>query len=496
MTDLDEITSLPTAPAAGTPPFGELAVAADAELNLVAGEWRTPRGMRGEVQYNPSTGVTTGWLTYSSPADLDEAARAAAGAAPAWAALPRGERIEALRSLRAGISRERERLVALIAREVGKPLPQARHELDMASELLESIGDEDLWAGLSGSTGGESRRSLPVGVAGGISLYHYPLLSPLWMAVPALATGNAYVLRPCTWSPLTSRALGELIDEAGLPDGVFNMVQGSLQVVDAMLAHPAIEAISYVGSGPWAHYMYARGSKRGKRVQAVGAIRQIHVVLADADPARAARSVFDSAIEYAGQRWLAGTTVVVEPGVAAPFTAALSELIEGVAIGAAYDTGVALGPVVRPERRDELDELLASEAAAGRVIARHPSVPAGGFYVAAAAARLDGPDSPLWQREIPGPVVSVLQAGRDQAVELVGASRQAAVAAVYGSPEAARAVAGRLSAAIVAVDRAPREPDPRLPSALWGGTFFGASNWGGPDGLRFFTRPQVVQGLP
>ena len=163
----------------------------------------------------------------------------------------------------------------LIAIEVGKTLAEADEEVDLCRELIDILADTDRW---------EASDRLPLGVVAGISLYHYPLLSPLWMALPALTAGNGYVLRPCTWSPVTGVVAAELVNGAGYPDGLFNVIHGSLDVVNCILEHPGLSAVSYVGSGPWAQYMVDTGSDHGKRVFAHGAVRQMHVVADDADP--------------------------------------------------------------------------------------------------------------------------------------------------------------------------------------------------------------------
>jgi malonate-semialdehyde dehydrogenase (acetylating)/methylmalonate-semialdehyde dehydrogenase len=499
MTDLDQATA--SIGQASTPPraTGATLVRPEAELNLLDGAWRQPRGVKGEAQYNPSTGATTGWLTYSSTEDVEDAVASAARAAEKWARFDRIDRLRALAAMARDVEAMADDLAQLIAGEVGKPIADARREVELSIGLIEAITQERRWAALEQRVGDEISRRLPLGIAGGISLYHFPLLSPLWMLMPAMAAGNAYVLRPCTWSPLTSVEVARVVERADLPRGAFNMIQGSLGVVDAMLAHPGLAAISYVGSGPWAHYMYEHGSRHGKRVQALGAIRQVHVVLHGADIQVAAGRIVAAATEYAGQRWLAGTTVIAETRTVDRLIAALSAEAESLEMGAADVPGVALGPVVRPDRRQDLLEVIAAERQDGRLAFERQAPDVDGFFVGPAVSLGPTPDGGrlawrLWEREVPGPIIGVVSGGTDTAAALIRECAQAVVAVVHGPAAAARSTAERLGAGIVAINRRPADADPRLPSAVWGGTFFGAASWSGADGLLFFSRPQVIEG--
>jgi malonate-semialdehyde dehydrogenase (acetylating)/methylmalonate-semialdehyde dehydrogenase len=317
----------------------------DGPQNLVDGQWRTPTGTDTEEQFDPSRGATIGSLRYGSDVDVDDAVVAASCAQREWGRRPTDERVAPLSALADAIASNRASLVALIAIEVGKTLAEANEEIDLSIDLVGMLSDPDRWD-LAG------RR--PLGVAAGISLYHYPLLSPLWMALPALTAGNAYVLRPCTWSPVTGVATAELIAAAGYPTGLFNAVHGSLDTVNCILRHPGVSAVSYVGSGPWARYMVDVGTGHGKRVHALGALRHLHVVADGADPAAAARQVCESAIGCAGQRWLAGCTVVAGATIAAKFVDELCAAAAAVRVGNSTDPATSMGPVIQQFRKREL----------------------------------------------------------------------------------------------------------------------------------------------
>lgn len=313
--------------------------------NLINGLWRPPTGTDTEPQYNPSRGTTTGTLTYSSNRDLDEAVTSASATQRSWAKVPVAERLAPLKSLGEAIRAARPSLIPLISIEVGKTLAEANEEIELSCQFIETMAQADRWETQAGS---------PLGVVAGISLYHYPLLTPLWLMLPALSAGNGYVLRPCTWSPVSSVAAAELVSNAGYPDGLLNVVHGSLDIVHSILRHPELPAISYVGSGTWAQYVVETGSAHGKRVHAHGAVRLTHTVGDDADPVASARHVCRTAVGLAGQRWLAGCTVVADSSIASSFVDALCHETTNVRVGISTDNTSSMGPVIQRFRQREL----------------------------------------------------------------------------------------------------------------------------------------------
>jgi malonate-semialdehyde dehydrogenase (acetylating) / methylmalonate-semialdehyde dehydrogenase len=369
--------------------------------SLVAGTWVDSGDSGGEPQYDPSTGASRGFLHYANVADVNAAVAAVAAAGEEWASIDVAERLSVIERVRQLLLDEHHGLAELIAAEVGKPLAVARTEVITAAYVLDSVRD------LARSAAPQTKDEWRVRV--GISLYHEPLLGPIAMLAPALAAGDVYVWRPCTWSPRTAVALARIFQRAGLPAGVMSMVQGSIDVVDALLDHPLVNDIAYLGSGPWAEYMYTKALRRNASVRAQGALRRIHVVRAarwERSELRAiAGSVWRSVATLAGQRFLAGTFVVVDPPIIEPMHAALIAVGSEFRPAEASRVGTRLGPVVRPERRDELTDLYRTEEALEIVTDAQSG---SGFFVAPALAAPLDVSSDLWLEEVAGPVIGLL----------------------------------------------------------------------------------------
>jgi malonate-semialdehyde dehydrogenase (acetylating)/methylmalonate-semialdehyde dehydrogenase len=395
--------------------------------NLIEGRWRAPTGSDTEEQFDPSRGATIGWLRYGSDADVDDAVAAASEAQPDWSRRPHDERAAPLTNLAGAIEARRSSLIALIAIEVGKTLAEADAEIDLSIDFIGMLGDAERWDACG-------RR--PLGIAAGISLYHYPLLSSLWMVLPALTAGNGYVLRPCTWSPVSGVATAELIDAAGYPTGLFNAVHGSLATVNRILRHPGVSAVSYVGSGPWAQYMVDVGTQHGKRVDALGALRHVHVVADSADPADAARVVCESAIGVAGQRWLAGYTVVTGASIAPAFVDELCATVAAVRVGSSTDPATSMGPVVQRFRQLELADRVRDVGTTVDVLVDGSSYADGdGYFFGPTVLDQVPAGHPLLVEQVPGPVISVV---RESAAGIEHRDAHDTVTTIHGdAPQAA-----------------------------------------------------------
>jgi malonate-semialdehyde dehydrogenase (acetylating)/methylmalonate-semialdehyde dehydrogenase len=423
------------------------AFAGDGPQNLIDGQWRTPTGTDTEEQVDPCRGATVGSLRYGSDVDVDDAVAAASCAQREWGCRPLGERVAPLAALADAIAANRASLVALIAIEVGKTLAEADEEIDLSIDLVGMLSDPDRW---------DVAGHRPLGVAAGISLYHYPLLTPLWLALPALTAGNAYILRPCTWSPVTGVAAAALIDRAGYPAGLFNAVHGSLDTVNCILHHRGVSAVSYVGSGPWARYMVDVGTRHGKRVHAQGAWRQLHVVPDGADPAAAARQVCESAIGFAGQRWLAGCTVIAGASIASTFVDALCAETAAVRVGDSIAPTTSMGPVIHRSRQLELIERVGDVGEAVDVLVDGRGYADGEGYLFGPTVLDQVPvGHPLLVEQVPGPVISVV---RDGAAGIDHRDAHGTVTTIHGD--------------------APRAANPG---------WFGSLPWNWDDALEFFT---------
>jgi malonate-semialdehyde dehydrogenase (acetylating)/methylmalonate-semialdehyde dehydrogenase len=422
----------------------------DRPMNLIDGRWRAPTGSETEEQFDPSSGATIGTLRYSSDADVDAAVAAAGDAQPDWSRRSVDERAEPLTTVAAVITARRALLVPLIAIEVGKTLAEAHEEVDLSVEFVEMLADTDR---------SDLSQRRPLGVASGISLYHYPLLTPLWLALPALTAGNGYVLRPCTWSPVASVAAAEVIAGSGYPAGLFNAVHGSLDTVNCILAHPGLAAVSYVGSGPWAQYMVDVGTRRGKRVHSHGALRQLHVVADDADPEVAARRVCQGAIGFAGQRWLAGCTVVAGDPIASEFVDALSVEATAVRVGASTDPAMSMGPLVQRFRQRELVDRVRDAGDAVEVSVDGSGYADGdGYYFGPTVVDRVPVGHPLLVEQVPGPIISIV---RDRAGEIDHRDAAATVTTVHDGTQ---------------LDGAPRTP-----------SWFGSLPWNWGHAVSFFS---------
>lgn len=464
-----------------------VALTSRSPLQLIGGSWGPSNGQIEEDQFNPSTGERTGSITHSSLRDVDDAVASAQRGARLVAAESAVGRLARVRSLRSAVAEERTRLVHLITSEAGRTVREAHRELDLADRLLAWIGDPANWAGALA----DDFKQLPLGVAAGISLYHYSVVSPLWMAVPALAAGNGYVLRPCTWSPATGAAVGRLIAD-NFPAEALNVVQGGIEVVDRLLQHPDVAAISYVGSGPWARHMQELAGPTAKRVQSMGAVRHVTVVAQSADLDAAAAGAVAGLVDYAGQRWLGGNTVVVDEQVADQLVACLIDRLSAVRVGGASDTSADMGPVVRQERLADLATRLRLTDPGDVVVDGRSIKLAPGYFLGPTMVDGVGVGSSWWLDEVPGPVLTVIRSTGDAFEQVVGSARQALVGSVYATPPLAGSLAATLPFSMVAVNRPLGEIAPGLPFAVWSPGFFGAHYWNGADQIRFFTRPKVI----
>jgi malonate-semialdehyde dehydrogenase (acetylating)/methylmalonate-semialdehyde dehydrogenase len=337
----------------------------------------------------------------------------------------------------------------------------------------------------------------PLGVVAGITPFNFPVMVPLWMIANAIACGNGFILKPSEKDPSASLVIAELVQAAGIPDGVFNVVQGDKEAVDAILAHPGIAAVSFVGSTPIARYIYETGTKNGKRVQALGGAKNHMVVLPDADVNAAADAAISAGYGSAGERCMAISVVVAVGDVAGPLVQAIAERIPQIVVGNGADPASAMGPLVTAEHRDKVRSYVdGAEAEGARVVVdgRASTPPGEGFFLG--CSLLDGvkPGMRTYDDEIFGPVLGVTRVGTyDEAVELVNASPYANGVAIFTRDGgAARRFESDIEVGMVGINVPIPVPVAYHSFGGWKASLFGDTAMYGPEGVRFYTRQKVV----
>jgi malonate-semialdehyde dehydrogenase (acetylating) / methylmalonate-semialdehyde dehydrogenase len=471
--------------------------------SFVGGRFRESRGADVQVDPipDPATGEAIAMLPYSTAGEIDEAVRAARDAFPGWADTPVPDRAQVMFRFKQLLEDNFEDLALHVTRENGKTLPESRGEVRRAIEVVElACGAPTLMMGtnLDQIAEGidEELVRFPVGVVAGITPFNFPNMVPLWMIPLAIVCGNTFVHKPSQRTPLSAVRIAELLVESGLPEGVFNVVHGGKEAVDALLTHPEVDAVSFVGSATVAAYIYATGAANGKRVQALGGAKNHLLVMDDADLEKTVTALISSAFGNAGQRCLAGSVAV---GVGSVGDALVEELVtqaSRLTVGPGTDPETDMGPVIRDERRKELigyieqgEEVGAKLAADGRGVG-----PSDGFYLGPTIFDRVTPDMALWRDELFGPVLSVVRASDiGEAIGVMNASRYGNAASIFTTSGAnAREFKRTAEAGMLGVNIGVAAPMAFFPFTGWKNSFFGDLHATGTDGIRFYTRPKVV----
>jgi malonate-semialdehyde dehydrogenase (acetylating)/methylmalonate-semialdehyde dehydrogenase len=451
--------------------------------------------------YDPARGVQTGEVMLASAAEVADTVKVAVDASVAWGASPLSRRVEAMFRLRELVHTHRDDLAARITREHGKVRADAQGEVARGLECVEfACGIPQL---LKGAHSSEVSKGVdvhtvlqPVGVVAGITPFNFPVMVPLWMLSNALACGNAFVLKPSEKDPSASLLLAELAQRAGFPDGVFNVVQGDGEAVDALLTHPDVDAVSFVGSTAVARHVYETGTRHGKRVQALGGAKNHMVVLPDADVDAAADAAVSAAYGSAGERCMAISVVVAVGPVADPLVGAIAARIPDVVIGPGDDEPSMMGPLITAEHRDRVRSYVERAADEGaRVVVDGSDATIGdGFFVG--CSLLDGvtPGMRVYDDEIFGPVLSVVRVDTlDEALTLVNANPYGnGVALFTRDGGAARRFERDVEIGMVGINVPIPVPFAWYSFGGWKSSLFGDASMYGPDGIRFYTRPKVV----
>jgi malonate-semialdehyde dehydrogenase (acetylating) / methylmalonate-semialdehyde dehydrogenase len=469
--------------------------------NLIDGQFEEGGSDEVEPVYDPATGETIALLSHSGTEKIERAVRAAADAFPAWANTPVPDRAQVMFRFKALLEDRFEEVAALVTRENGKTLPESRGEVRRGIEVVElACGAPTLLMGtnLDQIADGidEELVRFPVGVVAGITPFNFPNMVPLWMVPLAIVCGNTFVFKPSQRTPLSALRMAELLVEAGLPNGVLNVVHGAKDAVDALLTHPDVSAVSFVGSAAVAASIYATGAANGKRVQALGGAKNHLLVMDDADLDKTVTGLVSSAFGNAGQRCLAGSVAI---GVGTLGDALVQELTEQVGrlkIGPGIEPDTDMGPVIREERRKELigyiedgEEAGATLVADGRGIG-----PSDGFFLGPTIFDNVTPGMKLWKDELFGPVLSVVRASDiDEALNVLNSSSYGNAASIFTTSGGnAREFKRRAEAGMLGVNIGVAAPMAFFPFTGWKNSFFGDLHATGADGVRFYTRQKVV----
>ena len=459
-------------------------------------------GGRTAPVHNPATGEVAAQVALATAAETDAAVAVAAEAFESWRDVSLARRSEILFRFRELLVARRPDLAAAITAEHGKVLSDAAGEVQRGIENVEfACGVPALLKGGMSeqvASGVDVHSVLqPLGVVAGITPFNFPAMVPMWMFPNALACGNTFVLKPSEKDPSVSLLLAELLTEAGLPDGVFNVVQGDKEAVDALIANPTVQALSFVGSTPIARYLYENGTAAGKRVQALGGAKNHMVVLPDADLDMAADAAVSAAYGSAGERCMAVSVVVAVGEVADPLVAAIVDRARAVRVGPGTDESSEMGPLVTREHRDRVASYLPAAAEQGAEVVldgRELEFDGDGFFLGVSVVDRVTPTMSCYTDEIFGPVLSVVRVDTyDEALALIEACPFGNGTAIFTRDGgAARAFARDVPVGMVGINVPIPVPVAAYSFGGWKDSLFGDSHAYGPEGVHFYTRTKVV----
>jgi len=473
-------------------------------LNYINGEWIEPNVAKTIDVVNPATGELLAQTPICGQGDVNAAANAAAEALPNWRGTPAQERIQYLFNLRDLMKANLDVISRIITNECGKTIEEAKAEMVRAIENVEiacgipmmAKGEisEDIAPGID-----EIMLRQPVGVCATICPFNFPGMIPFWYLPYAIACGNTYIIKPSEKVPMTMQFIFKLIEQIGLPKGVINLVNGEKEVVDAILDHPAIRAITFVGSSPVARYIYRRAAEQGKRVQAQGGAKNPVVILPDADMEMAVKIVADSAFGCAGQRCLAVSWAVTVGDARNNFTEMICDAAQSRVVGYGMEAGVQMGPVISLAARQRIEGLIglgASEGATVCVDGRNISIKnyEKGTFVRPTILANVLPGGEITRTEIFGPVLSLMHVNSiDEALALVNGGEYGNQASIFtSSGAAARRFRYEAEAGNIGINIGVAAPMAFYPFSGWKGSFFGDLHGQGMDAVEFFTQKKVV----
>jgi malonate-semialdehyde dehydrogenase (acetylating) / methylmalonate-semialdehyde dehydrogenase len=471
--------------------------------NYVRGEWTPAREATGELDVtNPATGEVLARVPLSGPGDLDAAVRAAREALPEWRAVSTIGRARKLFELRERLSARSEDLARSVTTEMGKTIADARAEVARMVEMVEAACavpttmQGRILEDVSRNIDTETIRQ-PVGVCAAIVPFNFPAMVPFWFLPFAIACGNAFVLKPSEQVPLTQQIAFEELDALGLPAGVVNLVNGGREVVEGILDHPGIDAVSFVGSAPVARIVYERAAKAGKRVQALGGAKNHLVVMPDAVIDQTVDGIIAASFGAAGQRCMAGSVVVTVGDAHEQLMPALTEATRALRVGDGLAESTDVGPVVSSAARDRIKNWIdrgVNDGAELTVDGRDPGGEPGGSFVGPTILDNVDPEMDIARDEVFGPVLSVIRAGSlDEAIDIVNASRFGNGTSIFTESGASvRRFRHEVQAGMVGVNVGVAAPVAFFPFSGWKDSFLGDLHAHGTDAVEFFTQKKTV----
>lgn len=472
--------------------------------NFVGGRQVKASSSRSQPVFNPATGRTTANVALSNSADVDAAVATAQAAFPAWSDMPPIRRARLMNAFLALMNARKNDLAHAITAEHGKVLADARGEVERGIDIVEfACGIPQLLKGDftdQVSTGMDNwTLRQPLGVVAGITPFNFPVMVPAWMFPVAIAAGNTFILKPSPTDPTPSLMIGEMMTEAGFPDGVFNVVQGDKEAVDALLVHPDVRAVSFVGSTPVANYVYETGARHGKRVQALGGAKNHLVVMPDADIDQAVDALIGAAYGSAGERCMAISVAVLVGGTADQVVAKLAEKARALKVADGLASGVEMGPIVTDAARQRISGYIEAGQAAdatlvvdgrGHVVTGRES----GFFLGATLFDHVQPSMAIYREEIFGPVLSCIRvASLDEAVALInGHEFGNGVSLFTRDGNAAREFSRRIEVGMVGINVPIPVPMAWHGFGGWKRSLFGDMHAYGEEGVRFYTKQKSI----
>ena len=472
-------------------------------LRNYAGSWRSSDVKDCADVINPATSEKLARVPLGAKQDVDAAVQAAASAFPEWRRTPAEERIQYLFKLKQLLETHLEDLAQICTKENGKTIAESRAELRRAIEnvevacgvptLMQGYNLEDVAAGID-----EMMIRQPLGVVAAITPFNFPAMIPFWFLPYAIACGNTFILKPSEKVPLTSQRAFELIEGLGLPPGIVNLVHGGKTVVNALLEHPRVQAISFVGSTPVAKYIYAKAAAQGKRAQCQGGAKNHVLILPDADLDAATRIVTDSAFGCAGQRCLAISVAVVVGRAQSEFKKGILDAAGSIRVGNGLDPAVQMGPVITRDSKARVENLIGQGVQDGAKLLldgrNGRGVSSAGNFLSPTLFDNLPPSSALSSTEIFGPVLSLVNAGTiEEGIEILSRSSYGNMASIFTtSGAAARKFRYEVPAGNIGVNIGVAAPMAYFPFSGWRDSFFGTVHGQGRDATEFYTHKKVV----
>jgi malonate-semialdehyde dehydrogenase (acetylating)/methylmalonate-semialdehyde dehydrogenase len=466
----------------------------------IGGKPVVPEGRFGEV-YNPATGQVTKRVPYCDAAAIDAAVKAAAAALPEWRDSSILRRARVMQKFLALLQASQKEIARLITEEHGKTLPDAMGSVQRGIEVVEfACGVPQLLKGEYSENVGTAVDThtvrQAVGVCAGITPFNFPAMVPMWMFPMAIACGNTFILKVSEKVPSAAVRMAELFREAGLPDGVFNVVHGDKVAVDAILDHPGIAAVSFVGSTPIAKYIYETCARNGKRVQALGGAKNHAVVLPDADLEFAADALTGAAYGSAGERCMAISAVVAVGAAADPLVKLLEKKAKAIKVGPGDKEGMDMGPLVTAQHRDKVASYIAKGKAEGATLVVDGSQPPvrEGFFLGTSLFDHVKPEMSIYRDEIFGPVLVVLRVQTlEEAIALINRNPYANGTAIFTeSGGAARRFENEVQVGMVGINVPIPVPVAFYSFGGWKNSLFGDLHVHGVEGVKFYTRTKVI----